>query len=75
MTVITRRPENRLAKVIWVPGGKTIAQALDDAHEQLEEVRQESLGLLRSKLEEMQAVGRKSATQPDSQNRSFAASR
>jgi hypothetical protein len=67
MTVITRRPENRLAKVIWVPGGKTIAQALDDAHDQLEEVRQESLGLLRSKLEEMQAVGRKSATQPDSQ--------
>jgi hypothetical protein len=64
MTVITRRPENRLAKVIWVPGGKTIAQALDDAHTELEEVRQESLGLLRTKLEEIQTLGRKTASGP-----------
>jgi hypothetical protein len=64
MTVITRRPENRLAKVIWVPGGKTIAQALDDAQANLEEIRQESLGVLRAKLEEIQALGRKSETAP-----------
>ena len=64
MTVITRRPENRLAKVIWVPGGKTIAQALDDAHSNLDEIRGESLGMLRAKLEEIQALGRASETTP-----------
>lgn len=64
MTVITRRPENRLAKVIWVPGGKTIAQALDDAQANLEEIRQESLNVLRAKLEEIQALGRKTETAP-----------
>ena len=67
MTVITRRPENRLAKVIWVPGGKTFAQALDDAHANLEEVRQESLNVLRTKLEEIQTLGRKSATEPNAE--------
>jgi hypothetical protein len=67
MTVITRRPENRLAKVIWVPGGKTIAQALDDAQANLDEVRQESLGVLRTKLEEIQTLGRKSANAPSSE--------
>jgi len=64
MTVITRRPENRLSKVIWVPGGKTIAQALDDAQANLEEIRLESLGVLRAKLEEIQALGRKSEKEP-----------
>ena len=64
MTVITRRPENRLAKVIWIPGGKTIAQALDDAQANLDEIRQESLGVLRAKLEELQAQGKKSAAAP-----------
>jgi len=67
MTVITRRPENRLAKVIWIPGGKTIAQALDDAHANLEEVRQESLVVLRTKLEEIQALGRKTQTAPSTE--------
>jgi hypothetical protein len=65
MTVITRRPENRLAKVIWVPGGKTIAQALDDAQANLDEIRKESLDLLRGKLEELQALGKRSETTPD----------
>lgn len=64
MTVITRRPENRLAKVVWAPGGKTIAQALDDAQANLDEIRAESLDLLRAKLEEIQAIGRKSEKDP-----------
>jgi hypothetical protein len=64
MTVITRRPENRLAKVVFMPGGKTIAQALDDAQANLEEIRAESLDLLRAKLEEIQTLGRKSAKEP-----------
>lgn len=64
MTVITRRPENRLAKVVWMPGGKTIADALEDAQSNLDEVRQESLGVLRTKLEEIQALGRKSEIAP-----------
>jgi hypothetical protein len=64
VTVITRRPENRLAKVVWLPGGKTIAQALDDANANLEEIRAESLNLLRAKLEEIQALGRKNAKEP-----------
>ena len=64
MTVITRRPENRLAKVVWRPGGKTIAQALDDAQANLDEIRAESLDLLRAKLEEIQALGRKNEKDP-----------
>ena len=64
MTVITRRPENRLAKLVWLPGGKTIAQALDDAQANLEEIRVESLDLLRGKLEEIQVLGRKSQEGP-----------
>jgi len=64
MTVITRRPENRLAKQVYLPGGKSIAQALDDAQANLEEMRGESLHLLRAKLEEIQAVGRKAEKAP-----------
>jgi hypothetical protein len=64
MTVITRRPENRLAKVVWLPGGKTIAQALDDAQANLEEIRAEQLGLLNSKLDELQALGKQSEKSP-----------
>jgi hypothetical protein len=64
MTVITRRPENRLAKVVFMPGGKTIAQALDDAQASLEDIRAESLGVLRAKLEEIQALGKKSEKDP-----------
>ena len=65
MTVITRRPENRLGKVVFLPGGKTIAQALDDAQANLDEIRADSLNLLRAKLEEIQAIGRKAQTAPD----------
>ena len=65
MTVITRRPENRLAKVVWRPGGKTIAQALDDAQANLDEIRAESLDLLRGKLDEIQALGKKSEKNPE----------
>ena len=64
MTVITRRPENRLGKVVFMPGGKTIAQALDDAQANLDEMRGESLELLRGKLEEIQALGAKNETNP-----------
>jgi hypothetical protein len=64
MTVITRRPDNRLAKVVWLPGGKTIAQALDDAQANLDEIRSDSLELLRAKLEEIQALGRRSEKDP-----------
>ena len=64
MTVITRRPDNRLAKVVWRPGGKTIAQALDDAQANLDEIRGESLDLLRAKLEEIQVLGKKSEKDP-----------
>jgi len=64
MTVITRRPENRLAKVVFVPGGKTIAQALDDAQANLEEIRAASLDVLRAKLEEIQALGKKNEKDP-----------
>ncbi len=64
MTVITRRPDNRLAKVVWQPGGKTIAQALDEAQANLDEIRGESLDLLRAKLEEIQSLGKKNEKDP-----------
>lgn len=64
MTVITRRPENRLAKLIFKPGGKSIAQALEDAQTNLDEVRGDALDLLKVKLEEIQALGRRSETAP-----------
>jgi hypothetical protein len=65
MTVITRRPENRLSKVIWIPGGKTIAQALEDAQSSLDEIRAESLDVLRAKLEDIQILGRKAEKNPN----------
>ena len=58
MTVITRRPDNRLSKIIWTPGGKTIPQALEDAQGNLEEGRLACLDALRIKLGEIQALGR-----------------
>jgi hypothetical protein len=64
VTVITRRPENRLGKAVFLPGGKTIAQALDDAQANLDEMRGESLDLLRAKLDEIQALGAKNQTNP-----------
>jgi hypothetical protein len=59
MTVITRRPENRLSKTIWAPGGKTMEKALEDANASLDEVREERLDALRVKLMEIQALGRR----------------
>ena len=64
MTVITRRPENRLGKVVFTPGGKTIAQALDEAQGELDAIRLQSLDVLRVKLEQIQALGRKSEADP-----------
>jgi hypothetical protein len=65
MTVITRRPENRLGKVIWIPGGKTIAQALEDAQSNLDEIRSKELDVLRAKLEEIQKLGKKNELTPN----------
>jgi hypothetical protein len=62
MTVITRRPENRLAKTIWAPGGKTIEKALEDAAANLNEVREERLAVLRAKLAQIQTLGRQGET-------------
>ena len=64
MTVITRRPQNPLGKVIWIPGGKTIAQALDDAQGNLDEIRGQELDVLRTKLEEIQVLGKKNQLTP-----------
>jgi len=61
VTLITRRPENRLAKVIFKPGGKSLAQALDDAQHNLDEIRGASLDLLRVKLEAIQALAQSQA--------------
>jgi hypothetical protein len=58
MTVITRRPENRLGKTMWAPGGKTIEKALEDAAANLDEAREGHLDALRVKLTEIQALGR-----------------
>ena len=65
MTLITRRPENRLAKFAFAPGGKTLAQALDDAEQNLEAIRDASLDVLRSKLAEIQALAQKRQASPD----------
>jgi len=65
MTVITRRPENPLGKVIWIPGGKTVAQALDDAQGSLDEIRGQELDVLRVKLEEIQILGKKNEKTPN----------
>ena len=59
MSVITRRPENRLSKTLFAPGGKSIEKALDDAAASLEEVRAERMDELKAKLAEIQALGRR----------------
>jgi hypothetical protein len=59
MTVITRRPENRLSKTIWAPGGKTIDKALEDSAASLDEVREERLDVLRTTLAQIQVLGRR----------------
>jgi hypothetical protein len=64
MTVITRRPENRLSKVVFLPGGKTIAEALDDAQANLDEIRLQSLDLLHGKIEAIQVLGKRAETDP-----------
>lgn len=64
MTLITRRPENRLAKSIFKPGGKTIAEALEDAQNNLEEIRGASLDGLRAKLQQVQALAGKGQAAP-----------
>jgi hypothetical protein len=56
--VITRRPDNRLSKLIWAPGGKTAEKALEDAAAALDEVRAETLDRLRAKLADIQTLGR-----------------
>jgi hypothetical protein len=64
VSVITRRPDNRLSKLIWAPGGKTVAQALEDAQSNLEEGRAGCLDALRLKLAEIQALGRRAEQAP-----------
>jgi hypothetical protein len=64
VTVITRRPDNRLSKIIWAPGGKTVVQALEDAQGNLEEGREGCLDALRVKLTEIQALGRRAEQAP-----------
>jgi hypothetical protein len=66
VTVITRRPDNRLAKMAWAPGGKAITQALEDAETNVEQGRGEFLSVLRGKLEEIQKLGRQAEQQPKS---------
>jgi uncharacterized protein YuzB (UPF0349 family) len=43
VTVIKRKYENRLAKLIKLPGGKTVAQALADADTNLDSIRDDCL--------------------------------
>jgi hypothetical protein len=64
--LIIRRPENRLSKQLFAPGGKAIDQALHDAATGLEAVRRQSLDELREKLKQIQAVGRSSLAGPES---------
>ena len=59
MSVITRRPANRLSKTLFAPGGKTIEKALEDAAASLEEARVEQLDEMKAKLAEIQTIGRR----------------
>ncbi len=50
MTVTRRRFENRLSKLIKLPGGKTVQEAMDDAEANMESIRDKVLGAMDKKV-------------------------
>ena len=50
MTVTRRRFENRLSKLIKLPGGKTVQEAMDDAESNMESIRDKVLSAMDKKV-------------------------
>lgn len=56
--VIKRRPEKRLAKLIWLPGGRTVEAIEADVVARLEALQAVCAGAMRDKVQE---IGRRAA--------------
>ena len=67
MTVIKRKYVNRLAKLIRLPGGKTVAQALTDAETNLDSIREDCLTAVDENIQRLldSAVAVKADPNPD----------
>lgn len=53
MTVTKRKFENRLAKLIKLPGGKTVEEAMADAEANLESIRDKVLSAMDKKIQKL----------------------
>jgi hypothetical protein len=74
--VIKRRPEKRLAKLIWKPGGRTVAVIEEDVIARLRALQNVCIDAIRDKVQE---IGRRAATasrppQPEDLDRLYALS-
>jgi hypothetical protein len=55
---------NRLAKVVKLPGGKTVAEALRAADARIESVRESCLATLQDKIARLAALAERGPTEP-----------
>lgn len=62
--VIKRRPEKRLAKLIWLPGGRTVATIEADVIARLEALRGVCAGAIRDKVLEIAQLAARASRPP-----------
>ena len=62
--VIKRRPEKRLAKLIWLPGGRTVAAIEEDVIARLEALRGVCAGAIRDKVMEISQLAARASRPP-----------
>ena len=62
--VIKRRPEKRLAKLIWLPGGRTVAAIEADVVARLEALQGVCAGAIRDKVAEIGRLAARASRPP-----------
>jgi hypothetical protein len=74
--VIKRRPEKRLSKLIWLPGGRTVATIEADVIARLEALRGVCAGAIRDKVQEIGQLAARASRppKPDDLDRLYALS-
>jgi hypothetical protein len=74
--VIKRRPERRLSKLIWLPGGRTVEAIEADVIARLEALRGVCVGAMRDKVQEIARLAARASRppKPDDLDRLYALS-